>query len=56
MYGIYYLMFTTFSDIFSNTYGFNPGITGLTYIGLGVGLFAATIFGAKFADQVYHRV
>jgi predicted MFS family arabinose efflux permease len=56
MYGIYYLMFTTFAGFFSQTYGFSPGISGLTYLGLGVGLFGATIFGGRFGDQVYHHV
>jgi hypothetical protein len=56
MYGIYYLMFTTFAGFFTQTYGFSTGISGLTYLGLGVGLFGATVFGAKFADQVYHHV
>ncbi|TFK38130.1 multidrug resistance protein 4 [Crucibulum laeve] len=54
MYGIFYLMFTTFAEFFATTYGFRPGVGGLTYLGLGIGFFAATIFGAKFADQVYH--
>ncbi|KAF5357193.1 hypothetical protein D9756_006598 [Leucocoprinus leucothites] len=53
-YGIYYLMFSTFADFFATTYGFSPGVGGLAYLGLGVGFFAATIFGAKFADQVYN--
>jgi predicted MFS family arabinose efflux permease len=49
-------MFTTFPDFFTNTYGFTTGTGGLMYLGLGVGFFSATIFGAKFADQVYHYV
>ncbi|KAF8817134.1 multidrug resistance protein 4 [Phlegmacium glaucopus] len=53
MYGIYYLMFTTFPKFFSTTYNFSPGIGGLCYIGLGIGFFLATLFGAKFADQIY---
>ncbi|KAF8903320.1 major facilitator superfamily domain-containing protein [Gymnopilus junonius] len=53
MYGIYYLMFATFAQFFQSTYGFGAGIGGLTYLGLGVGFMLATIFGAKFADQVY---
>ncbi|KAG5349464.1 hypothetical protein C0989_003627 [Termitomyces sp. Mn162] len=53
LYGIYYLMFATFAEIFQVTYGFGPGIGGLAYIGLGVGFFLATLFGAKTADQVY---
>ncbi|KDR80330.1 hypothetical protein GALMADRAFT_62622 [Galerina marginata CBS 339.88] len=53
MYGIYYLMFATFAAFFKKTYGFNAGIGGLAYLGLGIGFMSATIFGAKFADQVY---
>ncbi|KAF9482294.1 multidrug resistance protein 4 [Pholiota conissans] len=56
MYGIYYLMFTTFAGFFSSTYGFKAGVGGLAYLGLGVGFFAATIFGAKFADQIYKHL
>jgi len=53
MYGIYYLMFTTFSTLFSEIYGFDTGIGGLTYIGLGVGFLLATAFSAKSANQIY---
>ncbi|TFK72092.1 multidrug resistance protein 4 [Pluteus cervinus] len=53
LYGIYYLMFTTFAEFFSTTYGFSPGIGGLTYLGLGFGFILATFFGAYFADKVY---
>ncbi|KAJ6486473.1 major facilitator superfamily domain-containing protein [Mycena vitilis] len=53
MYGIYYLMFTTFSTLFSETYGFNTGTGGLAYIGLGVGFMLATGFSAQSANQVY---
>jgi hypothetical protein len=45
-----------FSAFFSETYGFKAGVGGLAYIGLGLGFFAATLFGAKFADQVYKYV
>ncbi|KAJ7432311.1 major facilitator superfamily domain-containing protein [Mycena galericulata] len=53
MYGIYYLMFTTFSTLFSEVYGFNTGTGGLTYIGLGVGFLLATVFSARSANEVY---
>ncbi|KAG5650905.1 hypothetical protein H0H81_010579, partial [Sphagnurus paluster] len=52
LYGIYYLMFATFANFFHKTYGFGPGIGGLAYLGLGIGFFLATIFGAKTADQL----
>ncbi|KAF8637929.1 hypothetical protein AX17_002550 [Amanita inopinata Kibby_2008] len=53
MYGIFYLMFSTFPEIFSSTYGFKAGVGGLAYLGLGIGFFTATLFGAKTADQIY---
>ncbi|KAJ6588928.1 major facilitator superfamily domain-containing protein, partial [Mycena capillaripes] len=69
MYGIYYLLFATFAssycsldirnshemilDFFKETYGFGQGIGGLAYIGLGIGFFLSTLFGARFADRVY---
>lgn len=54
MYGIYYLMFTTFPMVFNDIYGFNTGVGGLVYLGIGFGFFAASAFGAKTADQIYH--
>ncbi|KAJ7639390.1 major facilitator superfamily domain-containing protein [Roridomyces roridus] len=56
MYGIYYLMFTVFSALFTEVYGFNTGTSGLTYIGLGVGFFAATGFSAKAGNELYLRL
>jgi hypothetical protein len=53
LYGIYYLMFSTFPTLFGETYGFNAGVGGLAYLGLGIGFLIATFTGAKFADQVY---
>ncbi|KAG2132085.1 major facilitator superfamily domain-containing protein [Suillus clintonianus] len=53
IYGIYYLMFTTFPDLFSNVYHFSIGIGGLPYIGIGVGFLSAAVFGAKICDKTY---
>jgi len=55
-YGNLYLMFATFPDIFPEVYGFSAGVTGLMYLGFGIGFFVATIFGATFANTVYLRV
>lgn len=43
-------------EVFTGIYGFSIGTGGLAYIGLGVGFFLATLFGAYFADQVYAHV
>ncbi|KAG2156043.1 major facilitator superfamily domain-containing protein [Suillus clintonianus] len=53
MYGIYFLLFTTFPDLFSNVYHFSTGIGGLTYIGVGFGFLVSTMFGAKISDKIY---
>ena len=53
---VYALHLLDKTDLFGNTYGFSPGFSGLAYIGLGIGFFAATLFGARFADQVYQLV
>ena len=44
------------SDLFAEVYHFSIGIAGLAYIGLGLGFLAASIFGARISDQIYHRV
>lgn len=36
-YSYMYLMFTTFTDVFETTYGFNAGEAWLSYLGLGIG-------------------
>lgn len=36
-YSYMYLLFTTFTDVFETTYGFNAGEVGLSYLGLGIG-------------------
>lgn len=56
IYGIYYLMFTTFANLFHNTYGFSTGIGGLVYLGLGIGFLTATMFGARTGDYLYQWV
>lgn len=53
MYGVYYLMFTTFTPLFLNTYGFSIGTAGLAYLGLGVGFVLASVLGAYIGDSIY---
>ncbi|KAJ7033667.1 multidrug resistance protein 4 [Mycena alexandri] len=54
--GIYLLLSTTFSGLFHNTYGFSTGITGLMYLGVGIGgLLAAACIGT-FSTVVYNRL
>ncbi|KAJ5280618.1 MFS transporter [Penicillium angulare] len=46
MFGLLYLLFTTFPSVFEETYGWGPGISGLAYLGLGIGMiFSIPLFG-----------
>lgn len=38
LYGLLYLMFTTIPLVFTNTYGWSTELTGLAYLGLGIGM------------------
>ncbi|KAF8531224.1 major facilitator superfamily domain-containing protein [Gautieria morchelliformis] len=53
VYGYLYLMFTTFPTLFTGIYGWGPGISGLAYLGPGVGLFGATSLGAPLLTEIY---
>lgn len=39
VYGYLYLLFTTMTGVFENTYHFSQGAVGLSYLGLGIGMF-----------------
>ncbi|KAL4081769.1 major facilitator superfamily domain-containing protein [Scleroderma yunnanense] len=54
--GVYYLMFTTFSTLFSDVYHWSTGISGLAYLGLGIGFLLSTVLGAKISGKMYLRL
>ncbi|KAH8425142.1 MFS transporter [Aspergillus melleus] len=51
-YGYLYLMFTTITPIFENTYGFSPGVAGLSYLGFGIG----SVLGLIICGIVSNRI
>ncbi|KAF8491422.1 MFS general substrate transporter [Gautieria morchelliformis] len=53
IYGYLYLMFTTFPDLFSGIYGWGPGISGLAYLGPGLGFMTATLIGIRLLSVLY---
>lgn len=57
VYGILYLLFTTFTFVFEGQYGFSSGIVGLTYLGVGIGSLAALLVLGTGSDKVikYHQ-
>ncbi|TVY82541.1 Efflux pump radE [Lachnellula suecica] len=52
VYGILYLLFTTITDVFIDTYGFSQGTSGLAYLGLGIGMFAGLIAFGIGSDKL----
>ncbi|KAH6668267.1 major facilitator superfamily domain-containing protein [Halenospora varia] len=55
-YGLLYLLFTTITTVFGNTYGWQPDICGLAYIGLGIGFIAGLAVVAKISDATVVRM
>lgn len=49
-YGLLYLLFTTVTTVFQDQYGWEPDMTGLAYLGIGVGLFLGVAAVAKLSD------
>ncbi|KAB8079445.1 major facilitator superfamily domain-containing protein [Aspergillus leporis] len=43
VFGVMYLLFTTFPSVFEGQYGFRTSISGLVYLGLGVALVASML-------------
>ncbi|PWY75225.1 MFS multidrug transporter [Aspergillus sclerotioniger CBS 115572] len=56
LYGCLYLLFTTISDVFKKTYGWDTEISGLAYLGLGVGFISGQIFFALVSDRIITRL
>ncbi|KAF4594382.1 hypothetical protein EYR40_009186 [Pleurotus pulmonarius] len=53
IYGVFYLFLTTMPLVFEGTYHQRPGIAGLHYIAIGVGLTGASQFNARAMDRIY---
>jgi len=51
-YGILYLLFTTFTYVFSEQYHFSVGNTGLTFIPLGIGMILALGIMGTATDRI----
>ncbi|KAB2573704.1 MFS transporter [Lasiodiplodia theobromae] len=54
-YGILYILFTTFTFVFEDQYGFNTSAAGLTYIGSGVGSLLGLFAVGSMTDRVLQR-
>ena len=53
VYSYIYLMFSTFSFIFQDQYGFNSANVGLTYLGLAIGMLVGLGVASVASDKMY---
>ncbi|KAK5000281.1 hypothetical protein LTR28_013114, partial [Elasticomyces elasticus] len=52
VYGILYLLFTTFTFVFEDAYGFTQSNVGLVYIGIGVGMLLGLAVLGSASDKI----
>ncbi|KAI9847237.1 MAG: hypothetical protein M1838_000973 [Thelocarpon superellum] len=51
-YGYLYLLFTTFTIVFEDQYGFSSGTVGLSFLGIGVGCLLGLLFVGIVSDRI----
>lgn len=51
VYGYLYLMFTSMTEVFQQTYHFSTSITGLVFLGMGVGSMAGLAYFSATSDR-----
>jgi multidrug resistance protein len=56
LFGLLFLLFTTITPVFIQTYGWDPEMTGLAYLGIGVGNFIGIGVVAKTSDATIIRL
>jgi hypothetical protein len=55
-YSYFYLLFTTFTKIFEETYHFSTKTVGLSYLGVGIGFLVGQAIFAKLGDAILVRL
>src|ERR1700712_677605 len=55
-YGLLYLIFTTITSVFNETYGWQIEICGLAYVPLGIGFTSGLMVVAKLSDATVIRM
>ena len=56
LFGLFYLILSTFPVVWSEVYGESVGIAGLNYISLGLGFFLGAQSAARLVDVIYRRL
>ncbi|EHK46037.1 uncharacterized protein TrAtP1_013129 [Trichoderma atroviride] len=55
-YGLLYLFFTTIPSVFKDKYGFSTGLSGLAYLGIGIGFMAGLVLTALTNDRIMAKM
>jgi MFS family permease len=50
VFGLLFLLFTTITSVYIRQYGWSAEITGLAYLGVGIGFFMGIVFVARTSD------
>jgi len=56
VFGLLYLIFTTITSVYIETYNWPPDLCGLAYLGIAIGFFAGILFVAKTNDATIIRL
>ncbi|KAL2291262.1 hypothetical protein FJTKL_13893 [Diaporthe vaccinii] len=56
VYGYLYIMFTSMSQVFQETYHFSTSITGLIFLGMGVGSMAGLAYFSATSDRYIQKM
>ncbi|KKK16531.1 hypothetical protein ARAM_003065 [Aspergillus rambellii] len=55
MYGLLYILFTTFTFVFEDVYGFSSAAAGLTFLGSGAGMITGLAVSGIVSDRLLKR-
>lgn len=56
IFGLTFLLFATFSPVFEQQYGFSAGISGLAFLGLGIGMMCGVLLFSVLSDKVLKKL
>ncbi|PYH75204.1 MFS transporter [Aspergillus vadensis CBS 113365] len=56
LFGLFYLLLSTFPQVWENVYGESVGIGGLNYISLGIGFVLGAQVNARASDRIYKQL
>lgn len=54
-YAYLYILFTTFTAVFTNQYGWHGGIAGLSFLGIGVGSLIGQFVYIHYGNKIVHK-